>query len=213
MVAIASKALVLLLCLLAMAHSLPQFKLDWNKLAIPTLEALSPVLAKSVGKSIKKYSTEYAKVLFKHSTSETEVQIENGCVTADSFTILQSLEVEMNVLQYRKNIGGILGTWRDVLLGQPVIPEVNNLVLERMSEIYEDFEAFIYRVQALAVAQFRASNKELVTNACKQGNKIVNLSGIDTPKELELAFADGPNVVPNIVLKMEDINKCIRFIL
>ena len=96
-----------------------------------------PVLAKTAGKNIKRYSIEYAQVLFKHLTSETEVKIENGCVTADSFAILQKLEVEMNELQYRRNLGGILSIWRDALLGQPVFPEVHNhnLVLERMLNV------------------------------------------------------------------------------
>ena len=195
-------------CSLAMAPADLQLKLARDRLEdIPTLVQLSHVMAKSVWKEIRTYSTQFGQVLSKHLTSETEVNIVDGCVTEDAGTTLETLEAELEVLQYKKKLSTILDRWRKVLLGQPVYPEIHNLLSDRVSVIHEDFEQFIYRIQSVSVAKFRAGNRELCSKACKNKNKILNLTDSDIPLALELAFANGSNMVPNDVLRVSEVKR------
>ena len=76
-----------------------QLKLARDRLEdIPTLVQLSHVMAKSVWKEIRTYSTQFGQVLSKHLTSETEVNIVDGCVTEDAGSTLETLEAELEVL-------------------------------------------------------------------------------------------------------------------
>ena len=178
MIILSSLSILCLICpviSISMATAHPQFKLVWDRLEdIPTLGQISHVLARSVGKEIRIYSTRFSQVLAKHLATETEVQIVDGCVTEDAVPVLEVIEAELEILQYRKILDTILNRWRNVLLGQPVYPEIHNLLYERISLIHEDFEQFIYRIQAASISMFRAMNKELCSNACKDRSKILN---------------------------------------
>ena len=195
----------------AMGPPVPQFKIDWNRLEnIPTLGDLSHILARSVGQQIKAYSAQYSNVLTKHLTSETEVQIVEGVVAEHSGPILKVIEVELGVLQYKARLGEILDSWRNVLLGQPVYPEIHNLLHDRVSGIHEDFEQFIYKIQATSVAKIRAGNKEICRKAFEDKKKILNLTDACIPSNLELAFINGPNMVPNEILPVSEIKRYIE---
>ena len=63
--------------------SVPQFSIKQYKFKIPSLKLLSEALAK-------------------HLTSETEIQLFNGCLTDESIGNLRLLETKMSVLQYKK---------------------------------------------------------------------------------------------------------------
>ena len=107
-------------------------------------------------------------------------------------------------------LDAILNRWRNVLLGQPVYPEIHNLLYDRISLIHEDFEQFIYRIQAASISKFRAMNKELCSNACKDRSKILNLTDSNISPELELAFVNGPNMVPNEALRVSEVQRYIE---
>ena len=104
MIILSSLSILCLICpvlSISMATAYPQFNLVRDRLEdIPTLVQLSHVMAKSVWKEIRTYSTQFGQVLSKHLTSETEVNIVDGCVTEDAGTTLETLEAELEVLQH-----------------------------------------------------------------------------------------------------------------
>ena len=67
-----------------MSPIVPRFSFKLYKLKIPTLKGLSDALGKDVFRKLSSYSTEYAEILLKHLTTETEVQIVNGCLSESS---------------------------------------------------------------------------------------------------------------------------------
>ena len=91
MIILSSLSILCLICpvlSISMAAAHPQFKLVWDRLEdIPTLGQISHVLARSVGKEIRIYSTRFSQVLAKHLATETEVQIVDGCVTEDAVPV------------------------------------------------------------------------------------------------------------------------------
>ena len=130
-----------------MVSELPQFHLPWAKLNVPTLEITSRAISKSTRKKIYEYASNYACTLMRHFSCETEIQIENGELTQDSKAILFLLESEMDVLQYRQRLNEIMGPWKSILCGQPVHPDVQNLLDDYVQNIIFDFEKFIFELQ------------------------------------------------------------------
>ena len=191
--------------------SRPLFRIPLSKLEnIPTLEQLSYTLAVGVRKQLYTYSSQYSEILTKHLSNETEVQIVGGCVTEDSLPKLSKLESEMAMLQFRPNLRRILRPWAVVLLGQPVYPEIENLMNDLIAEIYEDFEAFIYKIQEQTTKQMRAENKQLSSKACRDDSQILNLSGVEIPPKLALVCKNGPNMVPNEALNISVLKEHIE---
>ena len=193
-----------------MAPAMPVFRFPLSKLKIPSLELLSEALAKGIRNRIYCFATEFSKVLMKHLSSETEVQIEKGCLTEDSLQVLQQLESEMAILQYRKNLQSILGPWQNKLVGQPVYPAVHNYLGDCIQGIYEDFENFIIDLQAHANKQMHENNKQLCSKVCKSSSNILNLTTAMVPPELDLLFKDGPNAVPLDALNIIELKNIIE---
>ena len=193
-----------------MAPSVPRFSFKLNKLKIPSLKQISDDLGKDVLKKLSSYSTEYAEILLKHLTTETEVQIVNGCLSESSQRDLEQLESEKAVLQYRSQLRCILDAWTTILLGQPVFPEVNNYLFELREEIFEHFEMFIYELQAYATRKMRAENKQLIQKACSDASQIRNLTEVSIPAELDLLLKNGPNMVPIEARNVSEIKKLME---
>ena len=157
---------------------------------------MSYILAGGLRRELYGYSSEYAEVLFKHLTSETEVNIVNGRLTDMCQPALQKLESEMSMLQYRSKLHSILEAWENVVLGQPVQPEAHNQLREISREIYDRFEAFINNIQSHVIKKMRADNKQLCSKACKDVSQIMNLTEFDIPPQIVQIFKDGSNIVP-----------------
>ena len=147
--------------------ALPQFSIKQYKFKIPTLKLLSEALAKNVRIQLCTYSNKFSEILLKHLTSETEIQLVNGRLTDESLENLQLLETEMSVLQYNSNLRNILDAWTEVVLGQPVLPEVHDHLHDLRVEIHEKFETFVYELQKYATRKTHAENKQLCNKACK----------------------------------------------
>jgi hypothetical protein len=189
---------------------LPLFRYPLSKLNIPSLEILSTALARGVRTRIYDYATEFSIILVKHLTSETEVQIDNGCITEDSQQILKQLETEKDKLQYSSHLRNILSAWMLTLVGQPVYPAVHNFLHECIQDIYKEFETFILKLQAHARKQMHTADMQLCIKACKSDSKILNLTGVPIPLELDSLFKDGSNFVPQDSLSFGDLKDHIE---
>ena len=166
----------------------PVFRYPMSKFIIPTLEAMSIALAREVRGKLFRFASEFSNILIKHFTSETEVHIDKGCLTDDSHQTLQKLESEMAVLQYRSHLQCILGAWTTKLVGQPVYPEVHNLLFECVGDIFKEFENFIYELQVHVNKEMRAANAQLCLKACNSYSRIMNLTEVVIPHDLDIGL-------------------------
>ena len=73
-------------------------------------------------------SRQFSKTLSKHLGGEIEVQLIDGKLTEASQQVLDRLENEMEILQYRDNLVCKLDKWADYVTGHPVYPEVHNAI-------------------------------------------------------------------------------------
>ena len=64
-------------------------KLTVSFFLIPSLVIMSEVIGSKVLGEIKSFSETYSKTLFKHLTSETEIQLINGILTKKSEQVMQ----------------------------------------------------------------------------------------------------------------------------
>ena len=126
---------------------MPRFHLALSALIIPSIVAMSEVLGMEVVKEVIGYSKLYCQTLIKHLLNETEVQLVGGNLTVESRLILSRLGYEMEILQYRTNLQRILALWRNRMAGQPVYPGVLNILADRIEQIMESFQDFIFRIQ------------------------------------------------------------------
>ena len=189
---------------------LPSFRFPLSKLILPTLETVCRAIANVTRIMIYDYATNYASILMRHFNCETEVQIVNGALTVGSKTLLVLLESEMEVLQYRHRLNGILGPWKAKLGGQPVNPEIQDLLSDSVEAIIVDFEGFIYKLQAIAVSERRARDNSLCSKACSSSSRILNLSEAKIPAELEKTLANGINFVPLELLNIDELKEYIE---
>ena len=193
-----------------MTQPKPLFKFPLEKMKVPSLKLISDDTATGVRKKLYSYSSEFAEILLKHLTNESEVQIVQGHLTQESHQQLIKLESEMNKLQYRSHLSNILHPWAGLLLGQPVVPEVENYMNDLLEEIIVSFEAFITKLQEQAINQMRAENKKLCNKVCSDASQILNLTETDIPMELNSIFKTGQNMVPMEALKSTEIQKHIE---
>ena len=87
---------------------------------VHSLIGLCNALRRELVVDIVRYSKNFHTLFMKHFTSETEVKIENGVITAESDLKLDILEGEWQGLQYRREMSKILGPWESKLSGQPI---------------------------------------------------------------------------------------------
>ena len=195
---------------LSMKTNLPKFSLPWARLHVPTLEAVSRAIAKSTRKKIYEFANNYACILMRHFSCETEIQIVDGCFTQDSESILSLLESEMEVLQYKERLGDIMGPWQTMLCGQPVQPEIQNVLNNYVESIILDFEGFISELQVIASKDRRSSDNLLCKQVCSSKSRILNLTETNIPAELEKALTNGSKFVPLDSLNCDDLKSLIE---
>ena len=87
---------------------MPRFNIALSLFIIPTLIISSEIIGCSVLSQIFGYSRQYSKTLSKHLGGEIEVQLIYGKFTEASQQVLDRLENEMEILQYRDNLVCIL---------------------------------------------------------------------------------------------------------
>ena len=188
----------------------PTFKFPLEKLMLPTLESCGKELAIVTRAKIYKYSEIYSTTLLKHLENETEVQLVQGELTVESRKVLNDLESEMEILQFRKYLKTIMEPWENMLGGQPSMPEVANLISAVSENVVVDFEVFIYELQAKAIKNRRFLNNSLCNSVCNSNTRILNLTKTKIPEELAKALANGTNFVPLDELKINDIKTYIE---
>ena len=133
----------------AMNSRIPKLKFQLVKLIVPSLETISGALVISTRNKIYEYSSRFSSTLMRHFSGETEVQIVDAEIAPESKTLLVQLEADMEVLQYRNKLDDILQPWQQKLGGQPITLEVQKMLPGRVKNIVEDFERFIFELQAL----------------------------------------------------------------
>ena len=87
---------------------------------VHSLTGLCNAVRRELVVDIVRYSESFHKLFMKHLTSETEVKIEDGVITAESDLKLDILEAEWQELQYRREMSKILEPWERKLGGQPI---------------------------------------------------------------------------------------------
>ena len=188
---------------------MPVFSIPLSLLIIPTL-IMSEVIGKVVVNKILSYSESYAATFQRHLQTETEIQLQNGRLTEASHQILAKLEFEMELLQYKENLLGILTPWADQVTGQPVFPVVNNITLDRIEEILSIFHTYILEIQVNSLKCFRNTNNALCRKVCTTKTRIVNLTSFPLPSSIEKLFADGPNSVPHEAKNIKDLKESVE---
>ena len=195
---------------LAMTTNLPRFSLPWSMFDVPTLGVVSRIAAKNARKSIYKYYAIYSTTLMKHLCSETEVKIVAGEFTADSHATFVNLEVEQRQLQYKEHLGEILEQWSRVLSGQPLSEVVHELLNNQKIAIVAEVEEFIYKLQAVSIRRRQAQDNILCNKVCTNKPKILNLTSIKVPSDLEQALENGCNFVPHDTLSSKELQSLIE---
>ena len=126
-----------------------KFKISIIHLTVPSLEMICAALQVAIIKEICDYAADYEKLVLIHLTTETEIQIVNGALTADSCSRMIKLESEWGILQYKCRLYSILGNWRNKICGQPIGPCVGLLVDCQIDAIINEFENYIYNIQIM----------------------------------------------------------------
>ena len=189
---------------------MPRLNIALSLFIIPTLIISSEIIGRSVLSQIIGYSRQYSKTLSKHLVGEFEVQLIDGKLTDASQEVLDRLENEMEILQYRDNLVCILDKWADHITGHPVYPEVHNVICIRVEEILDKFRAFILRIQKHSIAQRRGNDNILCRKVCSSKTRIINLTGFPIPSLVEELFQDGPNSVPQEARPFETLKQTIE---
>ena len=133
-------------------------------LNIPSLEMICRNLQTNIIKELRAYSHEFKLMLTKHLTTETEVQIVDGLVTAESDAILQILGIEWGMLQYRNRLLLILTRWKNKLCGQPINQFTGGQIDSNIEDIINKFEDYIYEIQSSALKTMRSKDNALCKN-------------------------------------------------
>jgi hypothetical protein len=97
-----------------MDSKLPLFTIPISWLIFPTLDSISRAIAKNTRNNIYEYSSNYANLLMKHFSTETEVKIIDSALSKESESILLKLETEFRILQLELFV--ILKTFLDIFL-------------------------------------------------------------------------------------------------
>ena len=174
----------------------PSLKLTFSMFFVPSMIILSKIMSKVVAEEIQNYSNVFRSTLLKHLLSEVEVSLVNGDLSSDKMVISQ-LGYEQEILQYRDNLRVILHRWSDTILGQPVQPEVHNIVYELILKTFEVFEDYILVIQNYAAKSRCIEDKKLVNKVCSMKSRVINLTMHKIPDDLIALLNNGPNFVPN----------------
>ena len=186
-----------------MDHQLPVFRVP--PVEIYSLEGLSKELTYDVNKKMLHYSQLFSRLLFKHLTTETEVHINNGTVTSESVVVLNRLESEKNILCYRDRIIDFYGPWCSILCGQPVLPGVENQVLEIIPAVILCFEEQIYTLQKISTRLDVKNNNSMCRRLCSSTHSVVNYTDTTVPLELQQLLKHGLNFVPTVARNNFDL--------
>ena len=98
----------------------PKFRVPNEYLFFASITSLCQLLYKKLDKDISKYSEDFSSILMRHFTTEVEINLVAGCITAESDQKLDLLESEWNMLQYKRKLYIILEPWESTLSGQPL---------------------------------------------------------------------------------------------
>ena len=172
---------------------------------IYSLEVLSCVLWQDVKGKMLHYGQLFSRLFFKHLTTETEVHIKNGMVTSDSEVVLNKLECEKHILQYRGRIIDIYRPWCAILCGQPIYPGVENQVLEIISVAILSFEELVYSIQKIANKVDNRNDNAMCKRLCSTARVITNFTGTEIPLKLEQLLSHGINFVPTAARSKSDL--------
>jgi len=159
---------------------------------VPSMIILSKIMSKVVAEEIQNYSNVFRSTLLKHLLSEVEVSLVNGDLSSDKMVISQ-LGYEQEILQYRDNLRVILHRWSDTILGQPVQPEVHNIVYELILKTFEVFEDYILVIQNYAAKSRCIEDKKLVNKVCSMKSRVINLTMHKIQDDLIALLNNGPN--------------------
>ena len=175
---------------------MPGFHIMLSMLIIPSLVLYSEIIGRDVVKQILSYSGQYSKMLSKHLGEETEIQMIDGNLAEDSQQVLNKLENEMQILQYKKHLIRILDAWADQITGHPVYPEVHNVIYVRVEDFLNSFHSFIQRVQKHSLGKRRGKDNALCNQVCKSKTRIINLTRFPISKLVEDLFKMAQTLFP-----------------
>ena len=187
-----------------MEHEIPVV-LTIPNVEIDSLEELSGVLLQDVKVKMSQYGKLFSRLLIKHLTTETEVKIVNGLVTADSGVVLDRLGCEKHLLCYRKHILDIYRPWYLIMCGQPILPGVENQISDVISTAIQSFETFMYSIQKMSVSLEYKTNNTMCKRLCTTTHSVVNFTATEVSTELQQLLSSGINFVPTVVRSNFDL--------
>ena len=187
-----------------------KFRIPDLLLSVFTLEVLSLAIKRPIINTIVDYSEEFRITLEKHLTTETEVQIVKGVITAQSDSQLCLLETEWGILQYRSRLTSILQTWKIRLCGQPITHTVEEQIDCQIQSVIEEFENFIITIQHEAQRVMRVNDNKLCKEVTTSEFKILNLTTKQIPRDLALYLSHGTNFVPHAPLTTPELGKLME---
>ena len=187
-----------------------KFRIPDLLLSVFTLETIALAIKRPFINKIIGYSKEFEQTLEKHLTTETEIQIVNGMMTAQSESQLTLLETEWGILQYKSRLTSILQTWKRILCGQPITPIVDEQIDCQIHKIIEEFEAFIISIQHKTQRFMRVTDNKLCKEVSTSGFRILNLTTKNIPEVLAANFTHGTNFVPHDALSPPELGKIME---
>ena len=188
----------------------PTFTLFASMFTVPTLIVMSQAINKFVVRELHGYSNIFSSTLVKHLLSEVEVSLVSGELTSESRLVMARLGYEQEVLQYTDQLRKILLRWSDLVLGQPVQPEVHNFVFECKQKTFELFEKYIVKVQNYAFMKRCLEDKKLATKVCNMQSRVINMTRFEISSDLIALLNNGPNFVPNICLGPRAVEDLVK---
>ena len=144
-------------------------------------------------KRLLKYLIQFVKVLTKHSSSEFEVQIRGGDITNDGLDILNHLQLDFDIIQYKTRVREIVkGLFRNAAINS----RVRELLYIAEENILERFPDIIRRIQDKALKGRRKQNNFLCREKCSSGPVVHNFTSQKIPEDLYDVLKSGLKNVP-----------------
>ena len=103
----------------------------------------SPEVLRQINIYLKKYQT----VVFRHLTTEFEIQLRGGKITDESWNSLSSLEDDFSIAQLDTCLKEIINPWVSLLSGQPLRPCELLAVKEIYENVYSSFVLILCGLQ------------------------------------------------------------------
>ena len=169
------------------------------------LATVLPVFA-----ALRKYLSSYFDVLQKHMTQEFEIQIRDGSITPASCTVVQTLQREYDIFQYKDNINRIVGPWVSMLLCHPHQSESIAVIQDLVPSLIRKLEQNITVIQSKILSDRRNSTNRLCAEKCSSPPAIHNLTSIEIPPEILSLLSQGLHIIPENQQTIAEVRQTIE---